>query len=72
MALSELNTDTRYWKTLKFFLSFILCNFAISKSFAQVYSFQTREFFENTKEQTQSKYYTSCADINGISWEVGT
>ena len=72
MALSELNTDTRYWKTLKFFLIFILCNFAISKSFAQVYSFQTREFFENTKEQTQNKYYTSCADINGISWEIGT
>ena len=72
MALSELNTDTRYWKTLKFFLIFILYNFAVSKSFAQVYSFQTREFFENTKEQTQSKYYTSCADINGISWEVGT
>ena len=72
MALSELNTDTHYWKTFKFFLIFILCNFAASKSFAQVYSFQTREFFENAKEQTQSKYYTSCADINGISWEVGT
>ncbi|PIN28432.1 hypothetical protein [Prevotella intermedia] len=72
MTLSELNTNTHYWKTLKFFLIFILCNFAISKSFAQVYSFQTREFFENTKEQTQSKYYTSCADINGISWEIGT
>lgn len=72
MVSLKFYTDICYWKTLKFFLIFILCNFAASKSFAQVYSFQTREFFENTKEQTQSKYYTSCADINGISWEVGT
>lgn len=74
MALSELNTDTRYWKTLKSFLIFILCNFAASKSFAQVYSFQTREFFENTKEQTKNKntYYTSHAEINGKRWNVET
>lgn len=74
MALSELNTDTRYWKTLKFFLIFILCNFAISKSFAQVYSFQTREFLKNTKELTKSKntYYTSHAGINGKRWNVET
>ena len=74
MTLSELNTDTRYWKTLKFFLIFILCNFAISKSFAQVYSFQTREFFKNTKELTKNKntYYTSHAEINGKRWNVET
>ena len=74
MALSELNTDTRYRKTLKFFLIFILCNFAISKSFAQVYSFQTREFLKNTKELTKSKntYYTSHAGINGKRWNVET
>lgn len=74
MTLSDLNTDTRYWKTLKFFLIFILCNFAISKSFAQVYSFQTREFFKNTKELTKNKntYYTSHAEINGKRWNVET
>ena len=74
MALSELNTDTRYWKTLKFFLIFILCNFAASKSFAQVYSFQTREFFKNTKELTKNKntYYISHAGINGKRWNVET
>lgn len=74
MTLSELNTDTRYWKTLKFFLIFILCNFAVSKSFAQVYSFQTREFFKNTKELTKNKntYYTSHAEINGKRWNVET
>ena len=74
MTLSELNTDTRYWKTLKFFLIFILCNFAISKSFAQVYSFQTREFFKNTKKLTKNKntYYTSHAEINGKRWNVET
>mgnify|MGYP003226289943 FL=1 len=74
MTLSDLNTDTRYWKTLKFFLIFILCNFAISKSFAQVYSFQTREFFKNTKELTKNKntFYTSHAEINGKRWNVET
>ncbi len=74
MTLSELNTNTHYWKTLKFFLIFILYNFAVSKSFAQVYSFQTREFFKNTKELTKNKntYYTSHAGINGKRWNVET
>lgn len=74
MILSKLYTDNCYWKASRFFLIFILCNFVVSKSFAQVYSFQTREFFKNTKELTKNKntYYTSHAEINGKRWNVET
>jgi len=74
MILSKLYTNNCYWKASRFFLIFILCNFVVSKSFAQVYSFQTREFFKNTKELTKNKniYYTSHAEINGKRWNVET
>ena len=74
MILSKLYTNNCYWKASRFFLIFILCNFVVSKSFAQVYSFQTREFFKNTKEVTKNKniYYTSHAEINGKRWNVET
>lgn len=74
MILSKLYTNNCYWKASRFFLIFILCNFVVSKSFAQVYSFQTREFFRNTKELTKNKniYYTSHAEINGKRWNVET
>lgn len=74
MILSKLYTNNCYWKASRFFLIFILCNFVVSKSFAQVYSFQTREFFKNTKELTKNKntYYTSHAGINGKRWNVET
>ena len=74
MILSKLYTNNCYWKASRFFLIFILCNFVVSKSFAQVYSFQTREFFKNTKELTKNKntYYTSHAEINGKCWNVET
>ncbi|WP_061869535.1 hypothetical protein [Prevotella intermedia] len=74
MILSKLYTNNCYWKASRFFLIFILYNFVVSKSFAQVYSFQTREFFRNTKELTKNKniYYTSHAEINGKRWNVET
>ena len=74
MILSKLYTNNCYWKASRFFLIFILCNFVVSKSFAQVYSFQTREFFRNTKELTKNKniYYTSHAEINEKRWNVET
>lgn len=74
MILTKLYTDNCYWKASRFFLIFIICNFVVSKSFAQVYSFQTREFFKNTKELTKNKntYYTSHAEINGKRWNVET
>ena len=44
MVSLKLHTDICYWKTLKFFLIFVLCNFAVSSSFAQLYSFEAKQY----------------------------
>lgn len=75
MASLKLYTDICYWKTLKFFLIFILCNFAISSSFAQLYSFEAKQYTikDNKEDIKNRKTYSFCkVETNNKTWEVET
>ena len=75
MALLKLYTDICYWKALKFFLIFVLCNFAVSSSFAQLYSFEAKQYTikENKEDIKNRKTYSFCkVETNNKTWEVET
>ena len=75
MASLKLYIDICYWKTLKFFLIFILCNFAISSSFAQLYSFEAKQYTikDNKEDIKNRKTYSFCkVETNNKTWEVET
>lgn len=75
MASLKFYTDICYWKTLKFFLIFVLCNFAVSSSFAQLYSFEAKQYTikENKEDIKNRKTYSFCkVETNNKTWEVET
>lgn len=75
MALLKLFTDICYWKALKFFLIFVLCNFAVSSSFAQLYSFEAKQYTikENKEDIKNRKTYSFCkVETNNKTWKVET
>jgi len=75
MISLKLHTDICYWKTLKFFLIFILCNFVVSSSFAQLYSFEAKQYTikENKEDIKNRKTYSFCkVETNNKTWEVET
>ena len=75
MVSLKFYTDICYWKTLKFFLIFVLCNFAVSSSFAQLYSFEAKQYTikENKEDIKNRKTYSFCkVETNNKTWEVET
>lgn len=75
MLLSKIHTATCSWKALRLFLIFILCNFAAGSSYAQLYSFEEKQYtIKEYKEKIKNrKTYSFCkVETNSRIWEVET